>query len=106
MEARSTDRKTFLLTENGQQLGELIYENQFFLTAEISISHSERYQIKPVGFFGTSVSVTKNDREVASLVMNWSGQIVISYPDGEEYILKLNSFFHGKYIMENKIRIN
>lgn len=102
MEAKSTDRKTFLLTENGQQLGELIYENQLFLTAEIGLTNSERYQIKPVGFFGTSISVTKNDREIASLVMNWSGQIVISYQDGEEYLLKLNNFFHGKYIMENK----
>jgi len=30
MEAKSTDRKTFQLIENGKQLGELIYEDLFF----------------------------------------------------------------------------
>ena len=102
MEAKSTDKKTFQLTENGQQLGELIYENLFYLKAEIKLSNSEHYKIAPVGFFGTSLNVTKNGIEIANLVMNGRGQIVISYQDGQEFVLKLNAFFYGKYIIENK----
>ncbi len=102
MEAKSTDKKTFQLTENGQQLGELIYENLFHLKAEVKLPDAEYYKIAPVGFFGTSLCVTKNGTEIARLVMNWRGQIVISYQDGQEYVLKLNTFFYGKYIIENK----
>ncbi|HLO39354.1 MAG TPA: hypothetical protein VK173_12720 [Lacibacter sp.] len=102
MKAQSTDNKTFQLTENEEQLGELIYENLFFLKAEIKLANSELYNIKPVGFFGTSIAITKNGADIASLVMNWRGQIVITFQNGEEYVIKLNGLFYNKYIIENK----
>lgn len=102
MEAQSTDKKSFQLTENGQLLGELIYEDLFFLNAEIKLASLDVFKINPVGFFQTSINVRKNETEIAKLVMNWRGEIVITYQDGQEYILKLNKFFFGKYIIENK----
>ena len=103
MEAKSTDRKTLQLTENGQQLGELIYENLFSLKAEIKLTNFDLYEVSPVGVFGTSISVTKNGTEIANLKMNWRGQIVISFQDRQEFVLKAKGmFFHNKYIIENK----
>jgi hypothetical protein len=104
MEAKSTDRKTLQLTENGQQLGELIYENLLsFLKAEIKLTNSDLYEVYPVGIFGTSITVTKNGTEIANLKMNWRGQIVFSFQDGQEFVLKAKGiFFHNKYILENK----
>lgn len=102
MEAKSTDRKTFQLIEDGQQLGELIYENLFFLKAEIKLANSELYNIKPVGIFGTSIIVTKNGTEIADLKMNWRGQIVFTFQDGQEFVLKANGMFYNKFIIENK----
>jgi hypothetical protein len=104
MEAKSTDKKTFQLTENGQQLGELIYENLFFLKAEIKLATSDLYQIKPVGIFGTRTTVTKNGTEIVNLKMNWRGQIVFTFQDGQEFVLKAKSTgtFYNKYIIENK----
>ena len=102
MEAKSTDRKTLQLTDNGQQLGELIYENLSFLKAEIKLTDSEQYEIAPVGIFGTSIAVTKSGTETANLKMNWRGQIVITFQDGQEFVLKAKGFFHNKYILENK----
>jgi hypothetical protein len=102
MEAKSTDTKTFQLTENGQLLGELIYENLFFHKAEIKLANSEVYDVKPVGFFGTSLTVTKDGAEVLNLKMNWRGQIVLTYQDGQEYLLKPKGAFHDKYVFENK----
>ena len=102
MEANSTDKKTFQLTEDGKQLGELIYENLFFLKAEIKLQNSELYELAPVGFFGTSIAVTKNGNKIASLVMTWGGQIVITFQDGREFVIKLNGLFHNKYTIENK----
>lgn len=102
IEARSTDRKTFQLTENGQLLGELVYKNMFFLKADIKLANSQVYEIKPVWFFGTSITVTQNGNDIASLVMNWRGQIVFTFKDGQEFILRLKGLFYNKYIIENK----
>lgn len=102
MEAKSTDKKTFQLTENGQQLGELIYKNLFSHKAEIKLTNSELYEVKPVGIFGTSITVTKNGTEVANLKMNWRGQIVFTFQDGQEFVLKAKGMFYNKYIIENK----
>ena len=51
MEVNSTNNKSFQLTENGRQLGELSYENLFTqMNAEIKLPNSEVYNIVPVGF--------------------------------------------------------
>lgn len=102
MEATSTNKKSFHLTEKGQQLGELIYENLFHLKAKIKLANSELYEVKPVGIFGTSITVTKDATEVANLKMNWRGQIILSFQDGQEYVLKGKGLFHDKYVLENK----
>ena len=102
MEAKSTGKKTLQLTENGQQLGELIYENLFSLKAEIKLTNADLYEVYPVGVFGTSITVTKNGTEIANLRMNWQGEIVFSFQDGKEFVLKAKGSFHNIYILENK----
>lgn len=102
MEAKSTNRKTFELTDNGQLLGELTYDNLFSFASEIRLPNAAPYEIKPVGFFGTSISVIQNETELASLKMNWRGQIVMAYQDGREYILKAKGLFMNKFTIENQ----
>jgi len=102
MEAKSIDKKTFRLTDNGQQLGELTYESIFSHKAEIKLADSESYYIKPVGFFGTSITVTNNEKEIANLKMNWGGQIVFEFQDGLEFIFKPKGQFLSKYTIEDK----
>lgn len=53
MEANSTDKKTFQLTENGQALGELGYKNLFSLKAEIKLPNAEYYEIAPLALVGS-----------------------------------------------------
>lgn len=102
MEAKSIDKKTFQLVENEQLLGELVYENIFLSKAEIRFPNLETYQIKPVGIFKTNTVVTKNEIEIANLKMNWRGQIVIAFKDGQEFVLKGKGMFYSKYVIENK----
>jgi hypothetical protein len=104
MEVKSIDKKTFQLIENDQLLGELVYENIFFSKAEIKFSNSETVQIIPVGIFRTTTTVTKDDTVIAKLKMNWHGQIVITFQDGQEFILKGKGMFYNKYIVKNKDR--
>jgi hypothetical protein len=101
MEAKLTNNKTLLLSENGQQLGELIYENLLFLKAEIKLKNSALYEISPVGIFGTKINLTENGTEIANLKMNWRGQIVLAFNDGQEFILKSTGAFKQKFIIED-----
>ena len=102
MEAKSIDKKTLQLTENGQELGVLIYENLFSLHAEIRLTNSDCYKINPIGVFGTSIIVTQNETEIANLKMNWRGDIVFIFQDGQEFVLKAKGTFYNKYVIENK----
>lgn len=102
MEVNSAKNKSFKLTENGHQLGELIYENSFTqMKAEIRLSNSEVYNITPVGFFGTSINVTKGGTTIASLSMSWNGKIIISFQDNREYALKLKGVFQNQVFLES-----
>ncbi len=102
MEVRCTDQKTFQLENNKELLGHLRYKNPFSYNAEIVLTNSERYEINPVGFFGTSITVTKDGSEVANLKMNWKGHIVISFLGRGEFVLKTNGSFRSAYVIENK----
>lgn len=102
MEAKSIDKKTFQLIENEQLLVELIYDNLLYSKAEIKLLNSEIYQIKPIGVFRTTSILTKNGTEIANLKMNWRGQMLIAFQDGQEYVLKGKRMFYNKYIIENK----
>lgn len=102
MEAKSTDKKTFKLTDNGQTIGELKYESLFSHKAQIKLTNAEIYDIKPVGIFGTYIAITRNGIEIASLKINWRGQIVFTFQDGQEYIFKAKGTFLNKYTIDNK----
>jgi hypothetical protein len=102
MQVACTDSKTFRLTENEQLLGELTYKSLFSYDAEIVLANSDRYAIKPVGFFGAAISVTKDGTEAANLKMNWKGQIIITFPSGQELVFKAKGVFHNVYVLENK----
>jgi len=107
MEANSTNNKSFQLTENGFQLGELIYENSFTqMKAEIKLSNSEIYKIEPVGFFETSITVTKDGNKLASLSMSWNGKIIITFQNNREYALKLKRIFQSQVFLENTNKEN
>ncbi|RVT72737.1 hypothetical protein EOD40_15100 [Flavobacterium sufflavum] len=102
MEAKSIDKKTFQLIENEQLLGELVYADLFYSKAEIKLPNSETYQIKPIGIFRTTTVVTKKGAEIANLKMNWRGQMLIAFQDGQEYVLKGKGMFYSKYVIVNK----
>jgi hypothetical protein len=102
MKAECTDSKTFQLTDDGRLLGKLTYKNLFSYTAEITLGNFDSYEIKSVGFFGTSIIVTKNEKEIAKLQMNWKGQIVMTFQDGQEFIFKANGVFNSRFFIENK----
>ncbi|WP_144051592.1 hypothetical protein [Fibrisoma limi] len=47
------------------------------------------------------MAVTKDGAELASLTMNWLGQVVLMVRQTQEYVLKA-PLFQGKYVLENQ----
>jgi hypothetical protein len=101
MKLLCTNRKTFELSDNNEKLGQLHYDGFFTFRCHASVGN-ETYDIKPTGVFGTSMSVTREGKEVANLKMNWKGNIIISLQHGEELVLKPTGMFMNHYVLEDK----
>jgi hypothetical protein len=101
MKIQCTDTKTFELIDGSEKLGQINYDSLFSYKAHIIIGNDE-YNITPIGFFSTTNSVTKNGNEVANMQMNWKGHIILSFANGQEFILKPTGTFLNKYVIEDK----
>ncbi len=101
MKIQCTDNKTFELIDGSEKLGQLNYDSLFSYKAHIVVGNDE-YKITPTGFFSTTTSVSINGVEVANMQMNWKGHIIISFQNGQEYILKATGTFLNKYVIEDK----
>ena len=101
MEIQCTDKRTFELTDGSEKLGQITYDSLFSFKAN-AIVGSDNYKITPEGIFSATISVTKNGTEVANLKMNWKGHIIISFQNGQEFILKATGTFLNKYVLEDR----
>ena len=101
MKIQCTDKKTFELTDSSEKLGHITYDGLFSFKAS-AIVGNDNYKIAPIRILSTTISVTKNGAEVASLQMNWRGHIIISFQNGQEFILKATGTFLNKYVVEDK----
>jgi hypothetical protein len=101
MRVECTDKKTFELLDGLEKLGQIAYDSLFSFKAK-AVAGSEDYEINSTGFFSTMMSVTKNGVEVANMQMNWKGQVILSFKNGQEYILKPTGMFLNKYMLEDK----
>lgn len=101
MRIQCTDRKTFELSDDSKPLGAVTYDSLFSLKANATIGNN-LYVVTPKGIFSTTISVTKMGAEIASLQMNWKGNIIISFSKGEEYLLKATGLFLNKFVLEDK----
>jgi hypothetical protein len=95
-----TDGKTFELTDSSEKLGHITYDGLFSFKASAKVDN-DRYEITSIGIFGTTMSVTKDGTAVASMKMNWNGHIIISFQNGQEFLLKATGTFLNKYVLED-----
>ena len=58
---KTSESRNFTLLEDNHELGHLLYPNWFSFKAEIILSDSSTYQIGPVGFWGTTIELKKDD---------------------------------------------
>lgn len=101
MEIQCANTKTVELTHSSKKLGELTYDGLFSFKALATVG-DETYRITSKGIFGSTVSVTKNDQQVAHMQMNWKGHMIIAFENGQEFTLKATGAWLNKYALENK----
>lgn len=101
MKIQCTDKRTFELTDGSEKLGYITYDGLFSFKAN-AVLGDDKYRITPVGIFSTTISVARDEVQVAALQMNWKGHVIISFQDGREYVLKPAGNFLSKYVLEDK----
>jgi len=101
MKIQCTDRKTFVLSNESGELGQIIYDGVFTFKAKAMIS-DDHYKFTPIGIFSTTIDVTQRGREIATMAMSWQGHIIISFRNGQEYRVKATGPFLNKYVLEDK----
>lgn len=102
MEAKSTAENVVELTDGGKSLGEICYDDAYFIHAKIKLADDGDYEISPVGFFGTKIRVTKEGSKIADLSMNWFGQIVIDFEGGKQYLFAAKSTFSNVFLLKDQ----
>jgi hypothetical protein len=100
MRIECKDRNIFELTDGSETTGHLAYKSLFSLYATARVGN-DTYNIKSTGIFNPTISITKNDVEIAGMKMNDNFQIVILFSDGKEYILKATGKFLDQYVLED-----
>jgi hypothetical protein len=100
MEIQCTDKKTFELTDGAGKLGHISYES-LFTHSGIAVVGNEHFEIDTAGIFNSTISVTHEAINVASLQMSWKGDIIIFFQNSGEFILKANGIFRSKYVLED-----
>lgn len=101
MKIQCTNTNTFELIDGSEKVGQITYDSLFSYKANATAGN-EKYEIKPTGIFSTNITVTKNGTEVANMQMNWKGHIIISFKNGQEYIVKATGTFLNKFVLEDK----
>ena len=102
---KSADTKHFSLTINDQEIGRLIYEKWFSFKAEMFLGGSNIYQIEPKGFWGTTIELKQNEKNLLNFKMNWNGNIIINTRFDEterDFILKHKGILKDSYVLLNK----
>lgn len=103
LKVTSKTKNTFdlIVAEDSKMAGQLIYESLFSFKASIHIN-DQKFILSPSGMLSSHISVYSNEKEYASLKMNWRGHIVYCYPDGKVLLFKSSGLFLNKYHVEDE----
>ena len=84
--------KEFQLSDiNGRFLGKLSYEKWGSKKASATTQYAEFFDFKPVGFWQQHITVDRDGTEIATMKMNWKGNIIIDIKGNDieqDYLVK------------------
>ncbi|MDT0555046.1 aminotransferase [Patiriisocius hiemis] len=101
----SSGKGNFKLTENNQEICELVYTNWFSEKAKTDLD-GNKIEIKPKNIWTSKVDIYKNNTNIGDITFNLKGQMIIRLekPDGTEcnYVLKNKAKWKLKFEVYNE----
>ena len=98
----SKDTKSFYLSQDGLEIGSLIYEKWFSFKAEMILQKKDTFQIEPKGFWGTTIELKQHDKVLLNFKLNWNGNIIIStqFDSNEKgYVFKQKGILKTTFVL-------
>jgi hypothetical protein len=95
-------QRHFTATEGTRPVGELAYPKWFAFDATLSLPNQAQYQIKPKGFWGTTIELLQDGHALLRFKMDWNGNIIIhtSFHGREQYfVFKQQSLLKHQYVL-------
>jgi hypothetical protein len=90
---------------DGRFLGKLAYEKRALQKASATTQYAEFFDFKPVGFWQQHITVERDGTEIATLKMNWKGNIIIDIKGNDierDYLVKSIGVFQTHFTLQNR----
>jgi hypothetical protein len=98
--------KEFQLSDiDGRILGKLAYEKWASYSATATTQYAEFFDFKAKGFWQQYIAVERDGVEIASLKMNWKGNIVIDIKGNDieqDYIVKSVGLWRTHFTLQDR----
>lgn len=92
----------FIWLRNDEILGNLSFYKDSDHEAQIKISDSELYEVKPYGWFGQKIIVTRDSNTICELKSNfWQSKMTISFAK-EKFLLSSKGFFSNFFVLKDE----
>lgn len=92
----------FIWLRNDEIIGNLSFCNGPDYEAQIKISDTELYEVKPYGWFGKKIIVTRDSYSICELKSNfWQSKMIISFTK-EKFLLSSKGFFSNFFVLKDE----
>ena len=96
------NNSNFVWLRNDKTVGNLSFYSGSNLEAQIKINDTELYEIKPYGWFGQKIKITKDSNTICELKLSfWQSKMIISFAK-EKYLLSSKGFFSNFFVLKNE----
>lgn len=96
-------RKYALFDDNGAKIATLDYEGWLTYQATAELENGKKIKFDSQGFWGQTIEVKKDDRYLATIKMDWLGNVKIFQGKSTEpiFILKYRGFWQPKIVLQD-----
>lgn len=95
--------RCFRLTNGAHAVGELIYAKWFTFDATLTLTDQPAFQIKPRGFWGTTIELQQHGSTLLHFTMGWNGDILLhaTFPEHphQTFIFRQKGVFKSHYVL-------
>jgi len=97
-------RKYALFNDKNERIATLNYEGWLTYRATAELTDGTKINFEPQGFWGQTIEVEQEDEHLATIKMDWLGNVKVFYEKAEEptFILKYTGFWQTKMILQDR----